>query len=373
MNDSEKNIITCKSCNVHTVSRICDLMRHIKKCDPSVSTPIEYKIKYEYNGKLPICHICNKIPAEIMKTKISEYCRPCRIHKMSQMVKVSAIRRFKDPAIKSAIMDKRKATTLEKYGVEHISQLDEIKNKKKTTVFNNYGVSALEVPTVKEARIEALENNKELINKKRKDAWTEDLIKKTRLSRINTCIKKYGVIHTSKLQTIKDKISDASLERYKDPKFKQKMKDIIFELYQVNNVSQLSDVKNKIIKTSLEKYNSRHYLSSDLRKELMIESKKWLPDHLISPFLLYKRECKKETNKYRKSLFSSWDGNCYYTNEKLLNDKREYNHPLYRTIDHKIPIYVGFIMNIPYTEIGNINNLCICGRGFNSSKNIKVL
>ncbi len=55
-----------------------------------------------------------------------------------------------DPNFLINIQKKRKATTKEKYGVDNISQLEEIKQKKKDSFFNHYGVTYGKAPEVLE-------------------------------------------------------------------------------------------------------------------------------------------------------------------------------------------------------------------------------
>jgi len=75
-----------------------------------------------------------------------------------------------------------------------------------------------------------------------------------------------------------------------------------------------------------------------------------------------------ETRKYIKKLFEKWDGNDYYTGEKLLTDISKSSDRMYRTIDHKISIKYGFKNDIDPKEIGQLENLCICSRSTNSKK-----
>ena len=81
----------------------------------------------------------------------------------------------------------------------------------------------------------------------------------------------------------------------------------------------------------------------------------------------YRNKVWNETRKYLKELFEKWDGKDYYTGENLLNFKNCYES-MYRTIDHKLSIFYGFINNIEPKEIGKLENLCICSRSTNSKK-----
>ena len=96
----------------------------------------------------------------------------------------------------------------------------------------------------------------------------------------------------------------------------------------------------------------------------------WIKTSDVKDFILYYRKVWSETRKFKKELFDKWNGKCYYTDQILLTDKKLYNDPLYRTIDHKISIYNGYKNKIDFREIGNISNLCICSRKSNIHKNI---
>ena len=361
----------CSQCNTK-YTRKCDFMRHFKKShDNTCNNYNEYLIKYEYKTH-PLCKSCKSNKVIVRKDIISLYCSECTKLNASIKLKKSAISRFSNETIKYDILSKRKNTTLLKYGVSHISQLETIKLKKKETVYNKYGViSALDVPSVKSSRLNALAQNKDLINQKRHDAWTDGLIKQACDNRTNTNISKYNIEHPTKLQYIRQSISNKAKIRYASIEYKTKCINNLLLKYNVINVSQLPLVQHLIKTTSNIKYNSSHYLSSNLRRYREETNGNWIPLGLLDEFEKYHRLCIIETRKHIKQLLSNWDGLCYYTNIKLYTDKSNYNHPLYRTIDHKISIYNGYMNNIDPCIIGNISNLCICSRSYNSTKGIK--
>lgn len=88
-------------------------------------------------------------------------------------------------------LDKYKGTCLKKYGVENVSQIEEVKNKKINTFMENYGVSTnLQAP---------------LIRKKIKEGWLEKFgtefpqqNEKVKEKQKQTVIKNYGVDNFSK-------------------------------------------------------------------------------------------------------------------------------------------------------------------------------
>src|SRR5574343_1175903 len=361
---------TCSQCNT-IYTRKCDFMRHFKKShDNTCNNYNEYLIKYKYKTH-PLCESCKSNKVIVRKNIISLYCSECTKIKTSLQLKNSAISRFSDEKIKSDILSKRKNTTLLKYGVSHISQLDTIKTKKKETIYNKYGVSsALDVPSVKSSRHNALVQNKDLINKKRHDAWTDKLIEQAHINRTNTNISKYNVEYPTKLQHIKQSISNKAKIRYTSIEYKTKCINNLLLKYNVINVGQLPYVQQLIKNTSNIKYNSSHYLSSNLRRYREELKGNWIPLSMLNEFDKYHRLCIIETRKHIKQLLNDWNGLCYYTNMTLYTNKSDYNNPLYRTIDHKISIYDGYMKNIDPSIIGNISNLCICSRSYNSHKGI---
>lgn len=343
------NPYTCKSCMNKKVSRRCDLMRHIKACDSHIKTFNDYYIKYHLYGDMT-CSSCTN-NKEILKTKISISCRSCRLSNVKDAIKEARQHKMdNDPDYVSNIQAKRRATTLSKYGTEHISQLTSTKEKVKYTNVQRYGVThTLNNKQVKDARILALNENKDAINQKRKDAWTDELITKVKLNRTHTLNRRYGVDYSSQIPSTSTKISEAALLRYRDPLFLKKCKQILTSYYGVDNVSKLDWVKSRV------------------RSTMELDGH-WIELKFIADFQRYRRLCIIETNKHKSILFNSWNGNCYYENIALLTDTSLSNEPLYRTIDHKTSIFHGFVYGILPLVIGDINNLCICSRSVNSRK-----
>jgi len=103
----------------------------------------------------------------------------CKPEKIKVACKKYKIAKTKDQ--KTAL---RKRTNLAKYGVENISQLNEVKDKKKQTCLKNYGV---ENPA----------QSKEVYNK----------IKET-------CLERYGVESTNSTETKKQKIKNTLIDKY---------------------------------------------------------------------------------------------------------------------------------------------------------------
>lgn len=272
-------------------------------------------------------------------------------------------------AKKEEIQQKRRATCLAKYGVDHISKVPAIVAKSKATCLSRYdSESTLNIPAVKNERINSLKTNAEEINKKRKKAWTPELIAKTNATRIRTVYSKYGVYNVSQLDEVKSIVAEKIRNKYDNDNFLEKIKNILFSRYNVTNPIKVPNAIGKAKQTSKAKYGVEYYLSSDARREKMVDSGQWVNLELISDFTRYYRKCISVTNKNKAELFSRWNGKCYYSGETLIVNKLLYNDPLYRTIDHKYSIINGYLNGISPEYIGNIDNLCICSKSANRKK-----
>lgn len=120
---------------------------------------------------------------------------------------------------------KIKETTLKKYGVDSISKLDEVKNKKNNTNLKKYGTKIF------------------LKSKIFKEKTKE------------TNLKKYGYEHPIKSDIVKNKRKDNNLKKYgvdspsKIDIVKEKIKETNLKKYGVESVMQLDEVKNKNIES----------------------------------------------------------------------------------------------------------------------------
>ena len=129
-----------------------------------------------------------------------------------------------------AINKKRAETTLKKYGVSHISHLDDVKVKKQKSLLEHYGV---ENPS----------KSKEIQDKKR-----------------DIFIKKYGVDNPMKSEKIKQKFRDNYNTKYGvDNPFqldvvKDKIKDTNRENLGVDYPTQCQEVRDKVRSTFMERY-----------------------------------------------------------------------------------------------------------------------
>lgn len=145
----------------------------------------------------------------------------------------------------------RMKTTIEKYGIANISQLDSVKAKKTETFLDHYGTSHY--------------FKTDEFNKQKSD----------------TIMEKYGVLHQSSSHVIKQQKKDTMLSRYgvENPsqvkEFQDKKIATSMERYGVDHPSMSQSVKDKCIATNLEKYGVEYSLQSpyirDKGKATMVE------------------------------------------------------------------------------------------------------
>jgi hypothetical protein len=142
---------------------------------------------------------------------------------------------------------KIKETNLTRYGVENVSQNNDIKNKKNDTYMEHYGMHPKKVKEV------------------------NDKYKKT-------CLEKYGVDNVSKVKEIKDKIKNVFTEKYNGhPMYNDEIKNKITENFITkygDHPNRTADIKEKTKITFLHKfggYPTQHPDIIEKRKQTCLQ------------------------------------------------------------------------------------------------------
>lgn len=260
---------------------------------------------------------------------------------------------------KDCINKKRKIAIQKKYGVDNISQLESIKNKKIETCQKNFGVcfpTQSNVVKNKTKKTNLTKHNKEWITQtdyfKEKSkiknlekygveysTQSDEIKNKTK----NTILEKYNVEYLFQSEEIKNKAKITNLKKYgteyssQSDEIKKKMKNTNLKLYGVEYASQseeiknktkisvnkldLNEIKNKHKKTNIEKYNSEYYSQSEFyknivnnRKIITLSNRYSLDIIEISHDIIYSKccECNKIFNSTYQQLY-----NRYIYNVKL--------------------------------------------------------
>jgi hypothetical protein len=195
-------------------------------CNENTSKRFEYIKKYT-----PICHTCSDY--EGRKTLKNTIMLKYGVENISQS---------------EEIKNKKKETTLKNYGVEHNSQSEQIKNKKIQTCLKNNGV-------------EYSQQSQQVRNKSKK-----------------SCLKKYGVEHPLQSELIKEQMKENNLKNHgfefvsQSEEFKNKVKNTCLKKYGVEYPQQSQEIRNKSKQTCLQNYGVEHPMQNE--KIMEIVSKK---------------------------------------------------------------------------------------------------
>ena len=149
--------------------------------------------------------------------------------------------------------DITKKSNKEKYGVEFVSQVPEIRQKAEETMVEKYGVK---YTTQSKELYEKMKNNN--MEKYGCEYVMQNDNFKQKVKDTNK--EKYGVECSLQREEIKDKIKETNLERYgvefvsQVPEIRQKAKNTTIERYGVEYATQSGVVQEKTIQTNLKKY-----------------------------------------------------------------------------------------------------------------------
>lgn len=157
--------------------------------------------------------------------------------------------------IKKYKIEKKKKTCLEKYGVEHPLQSEEVKEKSRKTCIEKYGVEySLQSQEVRDKGKET-----SLLKYGVENVSQSEEIKKLK---VKTCLSNYGVENPSHSEDINDKKKQTCLSNYgvEHPGLssiiKIKRKNTCLEIYGVENAAQNAEIAEK---TSKNSYLSKTY------------------------------------------------------------------------------------------------------------------
>lgn len=149
-------------------------------------------------------------------------------------------------------VESSKQAVKDKFGVDNVFQLDEVKQKSKETKKDKYGD-------------ENYNNSQKMYQtniKNRGNNYVNDIIDIRR----EKFLKEYGVEHHLQLDEFKDKMKQTNLDKYgvenvsQVEDFKEKRKETMIELYGVENASQNEYIKQKKKDTSMKNFGVSHHL-----------------------------------------------------------------------------------------------------------------
>lgn len=199
------------------------------------------------------------------------------------------LRKYDIKKPKELFYKKNKELLKERYGVENVSQLKDVKEKKRQKAIKKYGV-------------ENISQSKEIKSKKEKKALekfgvpnvlqSEEVKKKCK----ETILEKYGVDNINKVREIREKSKKTMLEKYgveypgQSEVLKDKMKQTNLKKYGAKYVFQSEKIKEKIRQTNLKRYGNKNNFSNPIIKEKI---KQTCLEKYGVPYACMREECRR--------------------------------------------------------------------------------
>ncbi len=249
-----------------------ELLNQIIERDQFKTDISKYESIHNFNRNTRIHFICfcgeegNKIFRQI--NNFGGFCKSCTEKNRKEKNKLTCLEKYGVEHVFQieVVKEKKKSICLEKYGVEYISQSKEIKEKIKTTCLEKYGVE--------------YHTQNETVKKKSRETCLEKYgveyslqSKKVREKSKETCLEKYGVEHISQSDVFKEKFKTTCLEKYgvkhilQSEVYKEKFKTTCLEKYGFENPFVSEEIKEKIRETCLEKYGVENSMQSEKIRE----------------------------------------------------------------------------------------------------------
>ena len=227
--------------------------------DLSEKTPV-YEIYYRLKNNLkkrPVCIICGK-PVKYTSGHYAKFCsKECQYSDLGKKI-------TKEIKIKS---------NLEKYGVEHTSQLKEVTDKRtksradhvneiqqhvRESLYKKYGAyDVMHIPhilqKIKDTNLKKFGVEFPLQQLKKENSEIYQKISQT-------CINKFGVDSPLKNKEVREKIKQTNIQKYgvdylfKSNIIKEKIKQTNIQKYGVNNPLKNKEIREKIKQTNIQKY-----------------------------------------------------------------------------------------------------------------------
>ena len=227
--------------------------------DLSEKTPV-YEIYYRLKNNLkkrPVCIICGK-PVKYTSGHYAKFCsKECQYSDLGKKI-------TKEIKIKS---------NLEKYGVEHTSQLKEVTDKRtksradhvneiqqhvRESLYKKYGAyDVMHIPhilqKIKNTNLKKFGVEFPLQQLKKENSEIYQKISQT-------CINKFGVDSPLKNKEVREKIKQTNIQKYgvdnlfKNDIIKEKIKQTNIQKYGVDNPLKNKEIREKIKQTNIQKY-----------------------------------------------------------------------------------------------------------------------
>ena len=191
----------------------------------------------------------------VIQRHLSKYGIKKDKQKWLQNVKKNNLKKYgvENISMLKEVKEKKKQKAIKKYGVENISQATEVKEKKKQKALEKYGVEYVLSSNEIREKIKNTCLKKYGVTNPNQD---EEIRKKS----ISTSLRKYGVKYPCQSKIVKEKIKNTCLEKYgyiaacMNENVKEKARQTNLKKYGTTSPLKSKKVKEKIKNTCLEKY-----------------------------------------------------------------------------------------------------------------------
>ena len=156
--------------------------------------------------------------------------------------------------------EKYRQTCLERYGVEHSSQIPGFYDKVQQTKLKHFGDSKFcNLEKRHQTNIEKYGSEEVLSNKEIRQKCTDSLIKK------------YGVDNALKAEAVKDRQKATFIERYggftmQSDQLRDKVEQTLLDKYGKRSTFEIDAVKSKSKQTKLERYGNSNFVNTEKAK-----------------------------------------------------------------------------------------------------------
>ena len=344
--------------------------------DLSEKTPV-YEIYYRLKNNLkkrPVCIICGK-PVKYTSGHYAKFCsKECQYSDLGKKI-------TKEIKIKS---------NLEKYGVEHTSQLKEVTDKRtksradhvneiqqhvRESLYKKYGAyDVMHIPhilqKIKNTNLKKFGVEFPLQQLKKENSEIYQKISQT-------CINKFGVDSPSKNKEVREKIKQTNIQKYgvdnlfKNDIIKEKIKQTNIQKYGVDYLFKSNIIKEKIKQTNIQKYGVDNPLKNKEIREKIKQTN--IQKYGVDNPLKNKEIWKKSQDNRQISSKSKLENNFLnylklkYESDDIITQYKSKEYPYYcdfyiKSINLYIEIQGHWTHNDHPFDINNLNDQLIMNK-----------
>ena len=341
--------------------------------DLSEKTPV-YEIYYRLKNNLkkrPVCIICGK-PVKYTSGHYAKFCsKECQYSDLGKKI-------TKEIKIKS---------NLEKYGVEHTSQLKEVTDKRtksradhvnkiqqhvRESLYKKYGAyDVMHIPhilqKIKNTNLKKFGVEFPLQQLKKENSEIYQKISQT-------CINKFGVDSPLKNKEVREKIKQTNIQKYgvdnlfKNDIIKEKIKQTNIQKYGVDYLFKSNIIKEKIKQTNIQKYGVDNPLKNKEIREKIKQTN--IQKYGVDNTLKNKEIWKKSQDNRQISSKSKLENNFLnylklkYESDDIITQYKSKEYPYYcdfyiKSINLYIEIQGHWTHNDHPFDINNLNDQLI--------------